>query len=198
MGMIPEGWSVGKFSDFFEINPTRQLTKDADAPYLEMSNVSKNSPQPIGWVYRKYSSGMKFINGDTLFARITPCLEHGKKTYVDFLPENIVGWGSTEFIVIRSKKPLPLQLSYLFCKDDNFREHAITNMIGSSGRQRVQNSCFDHYYVAVPPKKEINFLSTEFERYFSMIKANSEEIQSLTATRDYLLPRLLSGDVRVE
>jgi type I restriction enzyme S subunit len=113
MGMIPEGWSVGKFSDFFEINPTRQLTKDADAPYLEMSNVSKNSPQPIGWVYRKYSSGMKFINGDTLFARITPCLEHWKKTYVDFLPENIVGWGSTEFIVIRSKKPLPLSLSYL-------------------------------------------------------------------------------------
>jgi hypothetical protein len=79
----------------------------------------------------------------------------------------------------------------------------IQNYIGGELVEPISKKYLDNYISHndprfAPPKKEINFLSTEFERYFSMIKANSEEIQSLTATRDYLLPRLLSGDVRVE
>lgn len=78
-----------------------------------------------------------FINGDSLLARITPCLENGKSAYVDFLEEGQVGWGSTEYIVMRSKDPFPLEMSYFILRHEAFRNYAIQSMNGSSGRQRT-------------------------------------------------------------
>ena len=61
---------------------------------------------PDSVVVRPFGSGMRFANGDTLVARITPCLENGKTAYVDFLRDDEIGWGSTEYIVMKPKHPL--------------------------------------------------------------------------------------------
>ena len=66
---------------------------------------------------------MRFMNGDAL-ARITPCLENGKTAYVDFLDEGQVGWGSTEYIVLRPKAPLPPEFAYCLARSDEFRDFA--------------------------------------------------------------------------
>ena len=101
---------------------------------------------------RTGNSGSKFQNGDTLFARITPCLENGKTGFVQFLPnEKAVGCGSTEFIVLRSRTLTP-EFVYCLARSEEFRGNAIKSMTGASGRQRVQGRCFDRFLIAEPPR----------------------------------------------
>lgn len=103
----------------------------------------------------EYRGGSKFKNDDTLFARITPCLENGKIGFVNFLEEEEIGFGSTEFIVFRAKNDIcsPDYLYYLTSSPD-FRETAIASMTGSSGRQRVQISEISDYQLLLPPLPE--------------------------------------------
>lgn len=82
LGEIPQGWKARSLPEVFEINPTRSLSKGKLAPYLDMANMPTQGPSPVSWVMRAMGSGMKFINGDTLVARITPCLENGKTAFV--------------------------------------------------------------------------------------------------------------------
>jgi len=162
-----------------------------------MGNMPTASPRPLGWIDRDFTSGMKFVNGDVLVARITPCLENGKTAYVDFLDEGQVGWGSTEYIVLRGKPPLPLEYAYFLARSEEFRQHAISNMTGSSGRQRVPVSCFDGFLVAVPPEPVARRFGQMAGAIMETIKAKDDESRTLAAMRDALLPRLLSGEIRV-
>ncbi len=197
LGRIPKGWPVNPLAKAFEINPTRSLGKGQIAPYVAMGNMPTASPRPLGWIDRDFTSGMKFVNGDVLVARITPCLENGKTAYVDFLDEGQVGWGSTEYIVLRGKPPLPLEYAYFLARSEEFRQHAISNMTGSSGRQRVPVSCFDGFLVAVPPEPVARRFGQMAGAIMETIKAKDDESRTLAAMRDALLPRLLSGEIRV-
>ena len=95
--------------------------------------------------YEKYSGGSKFRNGDTLFARITPCLENGKTCYVNSLNNDEVAFGSTEFIVARAKPSISLPLFIFYLLTSNkIRNKAIVSMTGSSGRERVQQVELDN------------------------------------------------------
>jgi len=194
---VPKGWEVGCLPDFFEINPKRILEKDTVAPYLDMQNVPTHGHRPIDWIQRAFSSGTKFINGDTLLARITPCLENGKTIFVDFLNEGEVGWGSTEYIVLRPKPPLPTEFGYLLARDEDFRAHAVLNMSGSSGRQRVPSQCFDSYQITVPSKSVAEKFGALVKPLIVSIKRNDEQSRILTQIRDTLLPKLMSGDISV-
>jgi type I restriction enzyme S subunit len=196
LGGIPKDWGTTRLSDAFEINPPRSLSAGAVSPYLDMANMPTNSPRPLGWVDRAFTSGMKFINGDTLVARITPCLENGKTAFVDFLEDGQVGWGSTEYIVLRSKSPLPLEFSYFLARSDDFRAHAIANMSGTSGRQRVPVSCFDGYLVVVPPAPIAESFGRLAQPIMTAIKQHDEESRILAEMRDRLLPKLISGELR--
>jgi len=143
-------------------------------------------------------SGTKFVNGDTLLARITPCLENGKTAFVDFLPEEgQVGWGSTEYIVLRPKPPLPAEYGYYLARSEDLRTHAIQNMTGSSGRQRVPAECFAQYHIAVPPAPIAQRFGESARTLMIMISANDEQSRTLAALRDALLPKLLSGELRL-
>jgi type I restriction enzyme S subunit len=93
LGPVPEGWRVCDLPEVIEANPSRSLSKSQLAPYLEMKNMPTDLARPLEWQDREYKSGMRFINGDVLLARITPCLENGKTAYVDFLEDEQVGWG---------------------------------------------------------------------------------------------------------
>lgn len=197
IGSIPQGWTVARMPEVFDINPPRPITKGTSAPYLEMANMPTSSARVLGWECRDVGSGMRFINGDTLVARITPCLENGKTAFVDFLREGESGWGSTEYIVLRSKPPLPLEYSYFLARSDDFRSHAIQNMTGTSGRQRVPAAAFDNYLV-VTPSAEVGRIFAGFAgKVFAAMKAHDEESTTLVAMRDTLLPKLFSGKVRV-
>jgi len=200
IGEVPEGWRVAPLPEAFEVNPTRSLKKGAPAPYLDMSNMPTQGHAPAEWVQREAGSGMRFVNGDTLVARITPCLENGKTAFVDFLDDNEVAWGSTEYIVLRPMSPLPPVFAYLLARDEHFRTHAIQAMTGSSGRQRVPAESLDHFQIAVP-SKEAEEIAGKFaavvEPLFARMSMAMQQNRTLAALRDALLPKLISGELRI-
>ncbi len=192
-----EGWEVVPLPEIIDINPQRLLRKGEVAPYLDMANMPTQGHRAIQWTDRPYGSGTKFINGDTLLARITPCLENGKTAFVDFLENGQVGWGSTEYIVFRPKLPLPPEFGYYLARSEELRNYAIVNMTGTSGRQRAPASCFDNYLISVPPVKLAKKFGEFAKSIMAKIKANDEQSRTLAALRDALLPKLMRGDVRV-
>lgn len=198
IGEIPEGWEAVPLSTAIEVNPQRRLSKGTEASYLDMASMPTAGHAPREAVIRAVGSGAKFMNGDTLLARITPCLENGKTAYVDFLDDGEVGWGSTEYIVLRPKEPLPSHFAYYLARTDVFREFAIQSMVGSSGRQRVPASALDHYLVALPNPEVTrafgDFVSAEFAR----IRSGANEITCLVEMRDALLTSLLRPNSQVD
>lgn len=197
LGDIPKGWKVCALPSVIEVNPLRSLRKGVIAPYLDMANVSTNTALAKQIVEREFKAGTKFKNGDTLLARITPCLENGKTAYVDFLADGQVGWGSTEFIVLRSKQPLPSLFAYFLARDDRFRTFAISNMIGTSGRQRVPADCLNNYLLIVPSPKVASAFATFTSFVLQKMKSNDQQSRTLATLRDTLLPKLISGQIRV-
>lgn len=197
LGEIPEGWGVDHLSGLIQFNPRRSLKKGTLAPYLDMKNVPTSGHLADDVVLREMNSGTKFINGDTLLARITPCLENGKTAYVDFLDSDQVGWGSTEYIVMRSQEPYPESISYFIARDESFRQHAIQSMTGTSGRQRANAKALAELPWIVYP----HALAEAFDRistpYLKLAKSHGNESKSLSAIRDAALPKLLSGELSV-
>lgn len=139
IGEIPEDWSVACLADFTSLNPQRILKKKQDAKYVSMANLQPFDKKIVNFEIKPYNGGVKFINTDSLLARITPCLENGKTAFVDILDDNEVGFGSTEFIVLNGKESkTDSQYVYYLSRSPKFRDIAIKSMVGSSGRQRVQ------------------------------------------------------------
>lgn len=196
LGEIPKGWLVCGVPDVIEVNPSRTLKKGVQAPYLDMANVPTHTARVEKVVPRAFGSGSKFANGDTLLARITPCLENGKTAYVDFLAEGEVGWGSTEFIVLRPKEGLPSPFAYFLCRHPEFRAFAISQMAGTSGRQRVPNDCFVAYRLTKPSVEVASAFGNQVNSYMKQIKAQDEASKTLAELRDALLPKLLSGELQ--
>ncbi|MBK7901998.1 MAG: restriction endonuclease subunit S [Proteobacteria bacterium] len=198
IGQIPLGWATKRVTDAVQLNPRVTVPRDGEKPFVPMGCLSNDSMLITDIESRSGNSGAKFQNGDTLFARITPCLENGKTGYVQFLPdEGAVAFGSTEFIVLRSASLTP---EYVYClaRSDEFRSVAIKSMSGATGRQRVQERCFDEVIIAQPPRSLLDTFSGIVSPSFRLIYQLHLQIQNLRRTRDLLLPRLLSGQIEVE
>ncbi len=198
LGEIPKGWRVAALPDVIEVNPTRVLRKGEVAPYLDMANMPTRCHTPDIVVERPFGSGMRFMNGDTLVARITPCLENGKTAYVDFLEDGQVGWGSTEYIVLRPKPPLPPEFAYCLARSVEFRDFAIQSMTGSSGRQRVAADSLAHFHMVVAPKPIAERFGEAITPLLARGSKATAECRPLAALRGTLLPKLISGELRVK
>lgn len=146
---------------------------------------------------RDMASGAKFRNGYTLLTRITPCLENGKITFVDFLGEDQIGWGATGFLVLRPKKPRPEYFGYLLCRRPSLQYYAIQSMSGTSGHQLVQNDVLSHYLLAVSNEGVASAFSGVVESVQKSITANHAMARNLTTLRDTLLPSLISGQLHL-
>jgi type I restriction enzyme S subunit len=198
LGEIPEGWEVRSAPECVHINPRVAVPREGEKPFVPMGCLSNDSMLISDVEIRGGNSGAKFQNGDTLFARITPCLENGKTGYVQFLPTaTAVGFGSTEFIVLRSRTLTP-EFVYLLARSEEFRGVAIKSMSGATGRQRVQEQCFNDFQIVQPPRKVLESFSSIIAPSFQLIFRLHCQIQNLRRTRDLQLPRLLSGQVELK
>lgn len=197
LGMTPDGWRIGTISELIEFNPKRTLKKGSIAPYLDMKNVPISGHLAEEVVEREMVGGTKFINGDTLLARITPCLENGKTAYVDFLREKQVGWGSTEYIVLRPRNEYHSSLGYFIARNDVFRSAAIRSMNGTSGRQRASVSTLADLPWLIYPKDLISLFAKVSNSYLTTAKNNGDESKTLAQIRGSLLSKLLSGETEL-
>lgn len=194
LGLIPVGWKVVSASDAMTINPKVSIPKVGLKPFVPMGSLSENSMLISDIEKREGNSGSKFQNGDTLFARITPCLENGKTGFVQFLSSaDAVAFGSTEFIVLRSRTLCP-EYVYALARSDEFRANAIKSMSGATGRQRVREACFDSFFIAQPCSETLQRYREIVHPMFAMIKNLASKNANLRVTRDLLLSKLISGE----
>jgi len=179
------------------LNPKRTLSKNESARCIDMTQLSVSSSFPNGWEIKQYNGGMRFSNGDTLLARITPCLENGKTAYIDFLNEDEVAFGSTEYVVICSQGKYPSEFFYCLARYPSFVDYAVKNMNGSSGRQRVSAETIGKYVLPELTNDEIDEFRFVVPPIFNIMKYNSLENIRLAKLRDALLPKLMSGEIDV-
>ena len=185
-----------RLDDLITVNPARPKPK-GDAPYVDMAALSETQAGIDRVMTRAASGGARFMNGDTLMARITPCLENGKIGFVDCLHHGAVGVGSTEFIVLRSEGDIPLPWTYLLARSPRFRDHVVRHMTGTSGRQRCPADAVTGYRIAQPTLADLRAFDRTSGPLFAAMKDLREENRELASTRSELLPLLMSGRVRV-
>ena len=184
-------------SEIAELNPKRSLNKNRMARCIDMAQLSTSGSFPNGWEIKPYNGGMRFANGDTLLARITPCLENGKTAYIDFLDADEVAFGSTEYVVMCSQGQYPSEFFYCLARYPSFVDYAVKNMNGSSGRQRVSAETIGRYILPRITDDELAEFRDVVPALFSAIRLNSLENISLAELRDALLPKLMSGEIDI-
>ena len=148
-------WTTIRAADFIEFNPRLSIKKGTMATKVAMDKLQPFTKKIPMTEQAGFTGGSKFCNGDTIMARITPCLENGKTAYVDVLEDGEIAFGSTEFIVMRARAGISdPQFVYYLATSPAFRDIAIKSMVGSSGRQRVQQGVLDELELTVPPLEE--------------------------------------------
>ena len=163
-------WTETTVGDFSEINPKETIAKGQLAKKIGMENLQPFCRDITSFDVEPFSGGAKFRNGDTVMARITPCLENGKTSKVNILDEGEVAFGSTEYIVFRAKEGIsdPDFLYYLICSP-YIREIAIKSMVGSSGRQRVQQDVVANTKILVPEIRAQRVIGSYLKMYDNQI-----------------------------
>ena len=145
-------WKIQQLSDIVEFNPKETLKKGVIAKKISMDKLQPFCRDICEYELTKFTGGTKFRNGDTIMARITPCLENGKTAKINILDNGEIGFGSTEYIVFRAKEGISdPDFIYYLVTSSLIREPAIKSMVGSSGRQRVQSDVVEKIKINLPP-----------------------------------------------
>ncbi|MDO5102020.1 MAG: restriction endonuclease subunit S [Lautropia sp.] len=176
-------WQRVTIGEAFEVNPSRPLSRGTVAPFIPMDALPVNARQPERIDTREVSgSGMRFKNGDTLLARITPCLENGKTVFINQLSDEAIGHGSTEYIVISGRNGVSDDLfGYYLARSPDFRSYAISHMEGTSGRQRVPASAVCAYQLNLPPFQEQRAIAHILGTLDEKIELNRKQNETLEA-----------------
>lgn len=183
--MSMNGWKEYVFSDFVDINPKVALKANQQYSFVEMKDLEPNNKFCLPSQNRVLAGGARFNNGDTLFARITPCLENGKICQVKGL-ENNLGFGSTEFLVFRGKKDVSdSDFVYYLSRWDEVRSYAEINLHGTSGRQRVPREVFDKYtllFPLLPEQEAIAEVLSSLDDKIDLLHRNNKTLEQLAET----------------
>lgn len=174
-------WTIRRLKDIAEINPKESLKKGELAKKVAMDKLIPFTRDIPSFEIEMFSGGTKFRNGDTIMARITPCLENGKIAKVNCLDFDEVGFGSTEYIVFRAKKDVDEDYLYYLVCSPLVREPAIKSMVGSSGRQRVQTDVVQNLELCIPPYSEQVQIGCLLRALDDKIRLNSEINENLAA-----------------
>lgn len=166
-----------RFLDYVSVNPKISLEKERIYPFVEMGDVSTSFRNPDKVEYKSFDSGVKFADGDTVIARITPCLQNGKRFYCKNIGK---GFGSTEYLVFRPKDSSVDNLYlYYFMNTDFIKESMVRSMVGATGRQRVNNDVFSRLDVTFPNIEIQRRIAEILSTYDDLIENNRKQIKLL-------------------
>ncbi len=173
---MSSNWPIASITEIVDFNPPRKIKKGDIAPFVDMAALPTSAKEIEEIGTREFiGSGSKFKNGDTLFARITPCLENGKTAKVSSLNENESAHGSTEFIVMAAKdKEHDEDFVYYIARHPEFRAFARARMEGTSGRQRVSWQSLTEFEIPLPPKEVRKAIGDILSRFDEKINSNQQ------------------------
>ena len=179
--MRREGWKKYIFTDFVNINPIVKLDSAEEYSFVDMKCLNESNKFAYHKTKRKLSGGARFENNDTLFARITPCLENGKICQVRGL-EDGKGFGSTEFLVFRGTENISdTNFVYYLARTEEVRKFAEQNLLGTSGRQRVNREAFDNLELKLPPLPTQHRIASILSALDDKIELNRQTNATLAA-----------------
>ncbi|MGP7733633.1 restriction endonuclease subunit S [Oceanimonas smirnovii] len=202
LGEIPEDWEVVPFGSLFESKSTqrKKLAEDEEVSFVGMQDVSESARllQTQQLAYSRIKSGLTYFErGDVLVAKITPCFENGKGCHTEILKTE-VGFGSTEFHVLKANQDADSWFIYFWTIQADFRMKLESEMVGSAGHRRVPLSAITAFNIPSPSCRE------EQTAIATILSDMDEEIQSLearlTKTRDLkqgMMQQLLTGKIRL-
>lgn len=174
-------WKEYSFSEFVEINPKVALIGNSFYSFVEMKDLNESQKYVLPSQERELKGGARFQDKDTLFARITPCLENGKICQVKGL-KNGIGFGSTEFLVFRGKQDVSLtDFVYYLSRSEEVRKFAEQHMVGTSGRQRVAREAFDNLMLTLPNLQTQDSIAEILSSLDDKIELNNKINQELEA-----------------
>lgn len=179
-------------ADIALVNPVRPLAKGVEARCFEMATLPTNGCIPTGDTIKPYNGGVRFKNGDTLIARITPCLENGKAAYINILLDGEVAFGSTEYIVFASKDDVPSCFYYFLIRNSKFVTFALQFMNGSSGRQRVSGEELASFPLKKPSAEDLEKFEQVGSLALDQMKSHTLEIQLLKQLQETIAETLSS------
>lgn len=169
-----------RITDIVDFNPPRKLKKGQIAPFIDMAALPTNERDIVEITEKAFTGGAKFRNGDTLFARITPCLENGKTGKVSNLSDEVIGHGSTEFIVMTAKdSEIDEDYVYYLARLPEFRKFAQMRMTGTSGRQRVSWQDLAEFTFAFPEPEKRKAAGVFLKTIDDKIQLNTQTNQTL-------------------
>lgn len=179
-----------QLNEIVDINPERNLKKGLTYKSFEMASLPTKNAIPTSYELKEYNGGMKFKNGDTLMARITPCLENGKAAYMNLLDDNEIAFGSTEYIVLSAKKEIPSSFNYFLVRNEDFITYAVKHMNGSSGRQRVSGEDIGNYKLSKPRPEDLQIFDLLANRTLSIMREASMEINKLEQLKNFVVSQI--------
>ena len=157
-----------------------------------MATLPTSGCIPTGDYIKPYNGGVRFINGDTLIARITPCLENGKAAYINILSDGEVAFGSTEYIVFAAKNNMPSCFYYFLIRNAKFVTFALQFMNGSSGRQRVSGEELASFPLTRPSNEKLKAFDKVGSMVLEQMKDNTIEIQKLKQLQEMITATISS------
>ena len=201
LGEIPEDWEVVAFGDLFEQTIHRKkLHPDVLTTFVGMQDVSENAQLVTQKKvpFYKISSGFTYFEkGDVLVAKITPCFENGKGSQTHIL-ETTIGFGSTEFHVLRAKNLADSNFIYFWTIRDCLRKELEGEMVGSAGHRRVPFSAIQNYQIPCPPaKEEQTAIATILSDMDEEIQALSKRLTKTRQIKQGMMQELLTGKTRL-
>jgi len=173
---------VGKAIKF---NPSESIINGSFAKKIPMGALAEFQRKINGFEYSEYNNGPKFRNGDTVVAKITPCLENGKTAFVDILDDNEIAFGSSEFIVLRKTEYTDSEFIYYFARSPLFRERAINCMEGTSGRKRVNENTLknlEFVFPDLPTQKSIAKVLSDLDTKIELNNRINRELEAMAKT----------------
>lgn len=178
--------------DISEINPLRSLSKGENAKCYDMACLPTQGCIPEDGEIKPYNGGVRFKNGDTLIARITPCLENGKAAFINILDEGEIAFGSTEYIVFSSANGVPAPFYYFLIRSSKFMTFALQYMNGSSGRQRVSGEELGAFPLKKPSQDTLSRFDTVATPIMEQFRKSSLEIARLKQLQELLISSISS------
>ena len=175
-------WKKLQIGKAISFNPTESISKGKVAKKIPMGSLTEFQRKINSFEYCKYKSGPKFRNGDTIMAKITPCLENGKTAFVDVLDEEEIAFGSSEFIVLRKTPNTDPMFIYYLAISPTFRKRAISCMEGTSGRKRVSEKTLKYFELNFPPienQKQIAKVLSDLDTKIELNNKINTELEAM-------------------
>lgn len=201
-----EGWMKKELGEIAILNPKKteikELPDSLDVSFVPMAAVDEKTQTIVGEEVRKLGSVKKgytyFRNGDVLFAKITPCMENGKVAIARNL-KNGIGFGSTEFHVIRAADEVLPKWIFILVGDKSFRDEAERHMTGTAGQQRVPVEFLKNIKIPLPPvaeqKRIVSYLEVVSEKARRLQELQKVQLADFSALRQSVLHLAFQGEL---